>query len=624
MTLTPKSIQLQLLSPARDYATGVAAIMAGADAVYIGPEAFGARARAGNSIDDIARLVNFATPYGVRILATVNTLIYDDELTKARDLIRDLYRVGVDAVIVQDLGLLELDLPPIALHASTQCDTRDADKAKLLSQLGFTQIVVARESSLRQIRAMAQSVGDARIEAFVHGALCVSYSGDCRASLVATGRSANRGECAQICRLPFDLIDGRGRKVISQRHLLSLRDMNRLDRLADMADAGVRSFKIEGRLKDPAYVTNVTAAYRAALDKVIEASAGRYCRASLGIADPGFIPNVAKAFNRQFTDYFLDNRPDGDLASLSTPKAVGEPIGTVAKSSSGMQVEAKLSVDVNNGDGITYIAPDGSAGGFRVNRAQGAILRVAQPVSLPHGTRLFRNSDRQFDATIAAATPTRKITVSLTLRAIADNRLVIDGIIDNRLTVSSAITTPLQGAHKPDNGRRIDTLRRLGDTIFQADEVTDNCTGIFVPISVIANLRRQWVDDAMTALRATFRHEAPGHRADKIVVGMPLDRLNPNIANKSAAHIYRQILPEATPLAPALEIDHDAAMQADLRVMTTRYCIRRQLGACLKEGGEAKLPEPLTLKAVGPTYRLKFDCANCRMHVIANPSATPR
>lgn len=377
--------QIELLSPARNADCGIEAILHGADAVYIGGPSFSARAAAGNSVEDIARLCRFAHLYGARIYITLNTILHDDELSEAERMVHELYQAGVDALIVQDLGLLRLDLPPIALHASTQMDNRTPEQARRLEALGFSQIVVARELSLTDIRAISQAT-PLPLEAFVHGALCVSYSGQCYASQYCFGRSANRGCCAQFCRLAFDLVDSEGRTVIRDKHLLSLRDMNRLNSLEAMMDAGVSSFKIEGRLKEAGYVKNVTAAYRQAIDKILERRAADYCRSSYGRSTLTFTPQPEKSFNRGFTEYFLHDRRT-PMHSFDTPKAMGEAIGEVnrverrAFTIHPAKPSPSSDGEICAGDGLCYIDPDGHLQGFRVNRVDpdGRILPATMP-----------------------------------------------------------------------------------------------------------------------------------------------------------------------------------------------------------------------------------------------------
>ncbi|MDE7396533.1 MAG: U32 family peptidase, partial [Muribaculum sp.] len=363
---------LELLAPARNAEVARQAVLHGADAVYIGAAGFGARAAASNSFDDIKAVVEVAHSYGARVYVTVNTIVYDSELKGVEQMIRELYRVGVDALIVQDLGILRMDIPPIDLHASTQCDIRTHEKARFLESLGFSQLVLPRELSLEEIAAI-RSATSVPLEAFVHGALCVSYSGDCQASQLTCGRSANRGECAQICRYAFDLYAGTSDyPVVRGKHLLSLRDLNRSDSLEAMAAAGISSFKIEGRLKDPAYVKNIVALYRRRLDAIIDSHPELYCRASEGITDLKFTPQADRSFNRGFTSYFLNGTPvdNPSMASPDTPKSRGQLVGTVRSvRDSGRIVEASLLHPLANGDGLGYFSPDEGFVGFRINKA---------------------------------------------------------------------------------------------------------------------------------------------------------------------------------------------------------------------------------------------------------------
>lgn len=603
---------LQLLAPARDYATGIEAILHGADAVYIGPEAFGARQRAGNSIEDIRRLVEFAHPYGVRIYATVNTIIYDHELEDVCRMAWDLYHAGVDALIVQDMAFFELELPPIALHASTQCDTRTAEKARFLADCGVTQIVLPRELSVDEISDIAKAVWPVRIEAFVHGALCVSYSGDCRASWAVTGRSANRGECAQMCRLPYDLIDGDGKKVGRTAHYLSLRDMNRMDYLADMAEAGVSSFKIEGRLKDVSYVKNVVTAYRRALDRLIARYPDRYCRASRGESKVAFEPQLQKVFSRGFTPYFITGERPGQMASMITPKAVGEEIGRV-KTCRGKSIECRLKAQVNNGDGIIYVTPDGSTGGFRVNRAESGRLLLNQSADIPAGSVLYRNYDKQFADVLNGVTAERRINCTLRLYLAGDGMVCLDGTIGGE-TVTVTTHVELQPADKPDGGRRAENLKRLGDSIFEASGVTDEVGEMFIPASVISGLRRDLCRMMHVWLMSCYKREEPGKKkCDATWQHVP--DFHDNISNRLSASLYRRATGYEGEMPMAVECREGRQNVEGLEVMCTRYCLRRELGACLRTPEGVKLKEPLTLRGAGFSYGLKFDCANCKMRV---------
>lgn len=607
---------LELLAPARDADTAVCAIDHGADAVYMGASHHGARSAAGNSIDDIARVAAYAHGYGARVYVTVNTIVYDSELDDVAALVRDLWRVGVDALIVQDMSLLEMPLPPIALHASTQCDTRDGAKAAWLASCGMSQVVIARESSLDEIRAIRDALPDSvAIEAFCHGALCVSYSGDCQAGAMMMGRSANRGECPQVCRLPFDLYDGDGRRVVAGKHLLSLRDMCRIADLGAMADAGVSSFKIEGRLKDPAYVANVVAAYRRALDSVIDASGGRFRRASDGTASVPFAPDVTRSFNRGFTSYFLRDTQPRDLASADTPKMVGTPVGTVT-SCRGNRLRLKIQdrdVRLANGDGLAWFDSAGHFDGARVNIADGDSVLLARSVDLRPGTRVYRNFDKAFDDTVRSAVTVRRISVTICLRRASDTIIALDVTDETGRTASASMTVEAQTARTPQTVTRRTVLTKTGDTAYLVTDIDDTLDDLFVPSSRLAQLRRDALSALTVAREATYRYD---YRRPDAGAPMPggvtaLD-YHANVANRLAHHFYRRHGVTGD-IAPALEVERPGG--AEVRVMETRYCLRRQLGACLREGGEARLRSPLTLRTGSTTYRIDFDCRTCRMRL---------
>lgn len=385
---------LELLAPAKNLACGMAAVDHGADAVYIGAQRFGARAAAGNSVDDIRQLCDYAHPYGVKVYVTVNTIIYDEELEATEQLIRQLDEIGVDAILVQDMSVLRMAIPPLPLHASTQTDNRTAEKVRWLQQLGFKRVVLARELSVSEIAAIHQEVPDMPLEVFVHGALCVSYSGLCYASQYCFGRSANRGACAQFCRMKFDLLDADGKEIEHQRHLLSLKDMNQSDHLEELIEAGATSFKIEGRLKEVSYVKNVVAAYSQRLDAIIARNPDRYCRASKGHCTYSFVPNLNKTFNRGFTTYFLHGRQK-DISSPDTPKAIGEYVGYV-KEMRRDSFNVAGTASFANGDGLCFINGERELEGFRVNRAEGNRLYPHEmPRHLHAGMALYRNNDQE-------------------------------------------------------------------------------------------------------------------------------------------------------------------------------------------------------------------------------------
>lgn len=602
---------LELLAPARDADIAIEAIKHGADAVYIGGPGFGARASAGNAIDDIQRVIDFAHQYDARVYVTVNTILYDSELLAVEKMIHGLYRIGTDALIVQDMGILRLDIPPIALHASTQCDTRNVLKAKFLQEVGFSQIVLAREMTIHEIREVCAAV-DVPVEAFIHGALCVSYSGDCQASCLLKGRSANRGECAQICRLPYDLMDAAGHRLIQGKHLLSLRDLNQSARLAEMADAGVASFKIEGRLKDVSYVKNTVAFYRQALDELIDSNPEKYVRASAGDVELRFKPSLSKSFNRGFTNYFLGgSRPTGSMASIHTPKSQGEFVGTTV-SQQGNVVTARLNVDLSNGDGLCFINRHGEFQGFRLNRIEGDKLYPASKAKIPSGTRLYRNLDKRFEDALSGETAQRRVTLDMALRA-TDWGLVLE-LQDSRGCHSSVgMEIPLQEAKSSQNEARKRVLTKLGETIFKVVDITDEAGDVFVPASLLASLRRQAIEGLERAHAARYQYSY--RREEKREMPLPQGNVltyHDNVSNSRARDFYSSH--GATVMEPALEIQSPG--NTERVVMSTRYCIRREMGYCLKDARGKEWPSPLYLQSGTTRMRLDFDCSRCMMRVV--------
>ena len=604
-----KPALIELLAPARDADIAIAAIDHGADAVYMGASHHGARADATNTLDDVGRACDYAHRFGAKIYATVNTLIYDDELMEVERLVHDLYRIGVDALIVQDLGLLRLDLPPIALHASTQCDLRTPEKAQFLEALGFSQLVMARELTLDEIAAIRR-VTTVPLEAFVHGALCVSYSGRCAISQVLKGRSANRGECAQLCRLPYDLVDGKGRVIVEGKHLLSLRDMARHDRLEQMMAAGVSSFKIEGRLKDMGYVKNVVAYYRRAIDQVIGRYPDRYSRASQGTAELTFEPALEKSFNRGFTHYFLDERRPQDgssMASIDTPKSQGEYLGRALRCNGNtLKIDTKASLA--NGDGLSFTDARGQFSGARVNRALGnGTVLLREQADIGRGTPIYRTADKAFNDLLAKPSACRTIAVDAQLRytggmltlTLADER-------GNRVT--HTVECDLQPAAKPQGDRQVAELGKLGGTIYRLREA--QVPGdVFVPASLLARLRRETIDLLDRSHRIT--RPIDKRRPEDISVPCPITTLSPadNVANHLAEQLYRDH--GVTDIAPALEAG--APITDTTPLMHTRYCLRRQLGACLKGKRADSLPRDLYLKTGNTLLKVNCDCKNCEM-----------
>lgn len=599
---TPR-YSIELLAPARNAEIGICAINHGADAVYIGASSHGARAAAGNSVEDIARLCNYAHQFGARVYVTVNTLIYPSELKEVEKLIGRLYRVGVDALIVQDPGILRLDIPPIALHASTQCDIRTPEKARFFQDLGFSQIVLPREMTLEEIRAV-RAATSVPLEGFVHGALCVSYSGQCYASLHCGGRSANRGECAQICRLPYDLIDGRGRVLAKGKHLLSLHDLNRLDDLPAMIDAGISSLKIEGRLKDEAYVKNTVSAYDRKLRKMgVE-------RTSAGTVEREFTPDVSRSFNRGFTSHFLyDPRATG-VAAHESPKSLGAEIGKV-QSIRGNRIELQRPALLANGDGLNFLFRDKTVG-FRVNRFEPPKTIICTghnaPEGLKPGTILRRNADKRFaDILAAPSTARRTIPLSLTLRRNGDSL-----IIDDASGAAAAIDFPkADEARTPQADARRRVIAKLGDTPYSLLQLTDMLGNEFVPASVLTRLRRELTEDLSDAMACSMKRElrAP-EKADAIWpegTSLPPEA---NIANPLAEQVMRSHGVTGT-IERAPEAGGSPAA-----VMTMRYCLRRELGRCLLTEAGREWPEPLTLIGAPRPLTLRFDCARCLMQVL--------
>ncbi len=604
---------IELLCPAKNADIGMEAIRHGADAVYIGGPSFGARAAAGNSIEDIQRLCDYAHIFGARVYVTLNVILYDNELAEVEKMVHSLYAAGVDALITQDLALLKMDLPPIALHASTQMDTVSPDKAKFLEQCGYSQIVVGRELSIDQLKNISESV-TVPIEAFVHGALCVSYSGRCYVSQHICGRSANRGACSQFCRLKFDLVDADG-KVISTQHHLSLRDMNRTNSIEQMLDAGVSSFKVEGRLKDVGYVRNISAHYREQIDRVISRRP-EFQRASFGKSRYTFRPQVEKSFNRGFTEFFLQGRLP-DIWSKRTPKAIGAPVGNVKRMGRRSFI-VESSVEFANGDGLCFFDNEGNLQGFRVNRAEGReLFPLKMPEGLLPGIELFRNEDRAFEKTMEKSSSERVLTVRLCLRK-QDNGaegFTLSAITESGASVSLNFATELQEARSPQRDNIIRQLSKLGGTPFVAEKVQVDVEGeYFIPASLLNEWRRTLVEHLIRACRTKHTRDLRRPISENISLkGVPLDYTS-NVSN----HLAEQFLKEhgAQSVEPAFEVKP----LPDATLMTCKHCIRYANGQCPRE---TKRPptwkEPLALRmSDGRTFPLTFDCAKCEMSVHTN------
>ncbi|EXY29001.1 peptidase U32 family protein [Bacteroides fragilis str. 3397 T10] len=605
-----KQRKIELLAPAKNLECGIAAIDHGADAVYIGAPKFGARAAAVNSLEDIAALVEYAHLYNARIYVTVNTILKDEELQETEKMIWALFHAGVDALIVQDMGITGLNLPPIPLHASTQMDNRTVEKVRFLAAAGFRQVVLARELSLREISKIHEACPDVPLEIFVHGALCVSYSGQCYVSQACFGRSANRGECAQFCRLPFSLVDAEGRVIVKDKHLLSLKDLNQSDELEALLDAGASSFKIEGRLKDVSYVKNVTAAYRRKLDAIF-ARRKEYVRASSGSCRYAFNPQLDKSFSRGFTHYYLHGRTK-DVFSFDTPKSLGEEMGTMKEARGNYLTVAGLK-SFNNGDGVCYIDEQGRLQGFRINRVEGNKLYPQEMPRIKPRTVLYRNFDQEFEKILARKSSERRIAVFVRLTDTPFGfALTLTDEDDNSVTLSLA--REKEPARTPQEENLKTQLAKFGNTPFEAVRIDIDFAGNwFLPASVLADFRRQAVEKLISARRINYRRE--------LFVLKPTAHAFPqstltylgNVMNGKAVSFYAGH--GVASIAPAFE----RAPAEKAVLMFCKHCLRYSMGWCpVHQRERSPYREPYYLVSTdGKRFRLEFDCKNCQMKVNA-------
>ena len=647
--------KIELLSPAKNLEVGLAAINHGADAVYIGGPSFGAREKVGNSIEDIERLCNHAAIFGAKVYVTLNTLLFDNELEQARKLAWDCYNAGVDALIVQDMALLMMDMPPIALHASTQCNNTTAEKVKFLEDVGFKQVVLARELSINEIKEI-RSKTTVPLEFFVHGALCVSYSGQCYLSHVIGHRSANRGACAQPCRLKWDLEDENGNVLIANRHLLSLRDMNNSKNLEELIDAGITSFKIEGRLKDADYVKNTTAYYRRAIDEIIERRPDLE-RASRGVSAPSFEPNLEKSFSRGFTDYFAHGRQK-NIDAPFTPKSMGEHIGEIIKiDGKRLTVKLKDGITLHNGDGLCFLDDDNLLQGFNVNgvdnnvvlassvisteaKRNGEILfdtkhpkkkdlftkgecfRKAQVSTSLRSTRndeLYRNYDILWQRSVDNSTGNRKLPIKLELSETSDG-LRLTSVDEN---VSICLQCQKDVAKNPE--KALETIRtklsQWGDTKFVVENIDIQLdTVYFIPASVLGEMKRQLVTELELSFRLKrnevkrngeilFDTMHPNTKDFSTTLEMTRLSYLANVTNTLARQFYENH--GVTQIDDGLE---KTMPEGEIVVMTTKHCIRYANGMCSKEIG--KPATPLFISNVHGRFRLDFDCKKCCMKVV--------
>ncbi len=613
---------LELLAPAKNLECGIAAIDHGADAVYIGASRFGARASAGNSIDDIAALCKYAHQFGAKVFVTVNTIIYDAELDDILQMIHELDNVGVDALLIQDMGLLTLLLKEklhCALHASTQTDNRCAEKVEWLSSHGFKRVVLARELSIDEISEIHSKLPDTELEVFVHGALCVSYSGQCYASHYCFHRSANRGQCAQFCRLPFTLTDAEGKVIEEERHLLSLRDMCQIDNLERLALAGAISFKIEGRLKDVNYVKNITAAYSEALNKIVAKHPDRFRRASFGRCTYTFTPDVKKSFNRGFTTYFADGRQQ-DLVSFDTPKAMGEPIGKV-KEIRGHSFNVATTVSFANGDGLCYLDNNRQLIGFRVNRVEGnRIFPLRMPSSLRPGTMLFRNLDQAFTSLLSKPSAERKITLCLSLTT-SDHEVILHGKDECGREAEVIAECELQKAQKPQEENIIRQLSKVGGTIYEVSSI-DVMTDAFIPSSILSTLRRDLIE-ALSKETTSKQSAGTTRKLAETTSGDSIETTSQTVASAPfypSSYLYNASNSKAKKFYHQMNITASAFENEGGKgpLMQCRYCLRNEMGFCTKSGKRAPWKEPLSISlSDGRSFQLQFDCKNCQMNVLA-------
>lgn len=607
---------IELLSPAKSADIGIEAILHGADAVYIGASEFGARKAAGNSVDDIRRLTEFAHIYGAKVYVTVNTIVKESEISRVERLITELYSAGVDALIVQDFGILKMNIPPIALHASTQMHNTTPEKVKFLQDAGFSQVVLARECSRADIQAIHHAT-DVKLEAFIHGALCVSYSGRCYASEALTGRSANRGECAQICRLPFQLQDKHGHNL-GTAHYLSLKDLDHSSDIEDMALSGISSFKIEGRLKDVEYVKNITAYYRKIIDEVL-LKHPEWKRASEGVSKITFTPDKSKSFYRGGTTYFYYGRGDkggleaeSEIYSPFTPKSIGEFIGTVSEVQ-GRSILIATQKQLNNGDGLCFFNKKHEFYGFRINTAQSVgssqtpavRCETSEAVAAEPGTRIFRNADTKFASMLSKPTAVRKIDISM--QFIESTLTVSDGTH----TITETIEIEKQRAQKNQSENIRSQLLKLGDTPYSATKV-DVATPWFFPMGLIAQARREAIEKLSAARVKSALEAREKFKPIKADITFPFSHAcyTENISNSLARRFYTEH--GANETDPAFELTHPT----DVPIMYCKHCIRHMMGACKKRGTQSvELSEPLYLIHKNYYLRLEFDCKNCMMKV---------
>ncbi|QOG02463.1 U32 family peptidase [Flavobacterium sp. MDT1-60] len=606
--------KIEILAPAKDLIGGMAAINSGADAVYIGAPQFGARSNANNSIEDVAALVQYAHLFNAQVFVVMNTILYDNELETCRKMIWELYDIGVDALIIQDMAIMEMELPPIVLHASTQANNRDADKIKFLKDAGIKRVVLARELNLHQIKQIYDEA-DVELEFFVTGALCVSFSGNCYMSVANGERSANRGSCAQNCRLPYNLIDGNGETLIKNSHLLSIKDLDISEQIPNLIEAGIVSFKIEGRLKDVVYVKNNVSYLRQKLDSYLEGEGSdKYTKASSGKCTYTFDSSLSRTFNRGYTDYFVNER-HSSIGSWESPKSKGQYIGKLIRTV-GNAYEIENGEFLNNGDGLCFINENNEADGIYVNKAENGKIYPNVLKEIKDGTFIYRNNDAAFIKIVEREdSAVRKISTTLLLTENETGFELIATDEDGNVSIVNLEHVKEQTKTGELIEENIKTqLAKTGFTPYTADEINIMFSqNWFLPISKINEMRRT-VYDQLTEIRLK-NYKREEHQLVKTSHPYPETKLDfmYNVSNKTARKFYERH--GVTEIEKAFELQWDPGKS---RVMTTKYCIKYELKKCpihQKDIAGVKVKEPLVLKQGELEYKLKFNCKPCEMEI---------
>ncbi|WP_396137958.1 U32 family peptidase [Flavobacterium sp.] len=605
--------KIEILAPAKNLIQGIAAINSGADAVYIGAPLYGARSNATNSVEDIAELVKYAHLFNAQVFVVINTILYDNELEPCRQLIWKLYEIGVDALIIQDMAIMEMELPPIVLHASTQANNRDADKIKFLADAGIKRVVLARELNLHQIKEISEA-SDVELEFFVTGALCVSFSGNCYMSVANGERSANRGSCAQNCRLPYNLIDGNGDTLIKNSHLLSIKDFDVSDQIPNLVEAGISSFKIEGRLKDIVYVKNNVSYLRQKLDAFLAENPEKYTKASSGKCTFLFDSSLDRTFNRGYTDYFVNERHQS-IGSWESPKSKGQYIGKLIKTV-GNSYEIENGELLNNGDGLCFINENNEAEGIYVNRAENGIIYPNVLKEIKEGAFIYRNNDAAFIKLVEREdSAVRKISTTLELKENETGFELIATDEDGNVSIANLIHQKELTKNNESIAENFKVnLAKTGFTPYNADEITiEFSQNWFLPISKINEMRRT-VFEQLSEIRLN-NYVRKEHQIVKTSHPYPEAKLDfmYNVSNKTARKFYERH--GVTEIEKAFELQWDPGKS---RVMTTKYCIKYELERCPKyhpEHRDKKVKEPLVLKQGELEYKLKFNCKPCEMEI---------